>query len=100
MNYLSGDYVRKIRNDKSFSTPLRVMDMCCGKGGDLFKWKKIRISHLICTDIAQVSLDQCKQRYEDMKRKSFKEEIFHADFIPAADCTKVEHTYFYVEIFI
>nr|XP_012230385.1 PREDICTED: mRNA cap guanine-N7 methyltransferase [Linepithema humile] len=84
---LISDYANKVR--KGFSTSLKVMDMCCGKGGDLFKWKKIHISHLICTDIAQVSLEQCQQRYTDMmNKKGFKERSFTAEFIPA-DCTKV-----------
>jgi len=72
--------------------------MCCGKGGDLLKWKKANISHLICADIAQVSLEQCQQRYNDMVNKKGSKDrgfapIFSAEFI-TADCTKVEDTYF------
>ena len=25
-----------------------VLDLCCGKGGDLLKWKEGRIRHLVC----------------------------------------------------
>ncbi|XP_070149151.1 mRNA cap guanine-N(7) methyltransferase isoform X2 [Polyergus mexicanus] len=87
------EYVVKLRQGKSFGASLRVLDMCCGKGGDLLKWKKANISHLICTDIAQVSLEQCQQRYNDMvNRKGSKDRgyapIFTAEFI-TADCTKV-----------
>lgn len=66
--------------------------MCCGKGGDLLKWKKGEISHLICADIAEISIEQCKNRYSDILNKSSKVRgfapIFTAEFI-AADCTKV-----------
>lgn len=64
--------------------------MCCGKGGDLLKWRKANISHLICADIAGTSVEQCKSRYEDLKQKSgnFKNKIFEAEFI-TADCTRV-----------
>ncbi|EFN69462.1 mRNA cap guanine-N7 methyltransferase [Camponotus floridanus] len=87
------EYVVKLKQGKSFGASLRVLDMCCGKGGDLLKWKKANISHLICTDIAQVSLEQCQQRYSDMvNRKGSKDRgfapIFTAEFI-TADCTKV-----------
>lgn len=99
--FIIDEYVVKLRQGKSFGTSLRVLDMCCGKGGDLLKWKKANISHLICTDIAQVSLEQCQQRYNDMvNRKGSKDRgfapIFTAEFI-TADCTKVEDIYFHLK---
>jgi len=76
--------------------------MCCGKGGDLLKWKKANISHLICTDIAQISLEQCQQRYNDMmNRKNFNDRnypIYSAEFI-MADCTKVENIFLRLNFF-
>ncbi|XP_047238919.1 mRNA cap guanine-N7 methyltransferase [Girardinichthys multiradiatus] len=70
------------------SRPVYVLDLGCGKGGDLLKWRRGGISHLVCADIAEVSVEQCQSRYEDMKRKSHaKEKIFSAQFI-AADCSK------------
>lgn len=80
------EYLSKVK--KANGIPLRVLDMCCGKGGDLLKWKKGNITHLICTDIAQVSLEQCQQRYDDMKNRS-NNSTFFAEFI-TADCTKVQ----------
>lgn len=69
--------------------------MCCGKGGDLLKWKKANITHLICADIAEVSLDQCQQRYNEMTSRSSNERgfapIYTAEFI-TGDCTKVGDT--------
>lgn len=82
----------KIKQIKNHNSPLKVLDMCCGKGGDLLKWKKGEISHLICADIAEISIEQCKNRYSDILNKSSKVRgfapIFTAEFI-AADCTKV-----------
>ncbi|MEQ2252822.1 hypothetical protein ILYODFUR_025790 [Ilyodon furcidens] len=70
------------------SRPVYVLDLGCGKGGDLLKWRRGGISHLVCADIAEVSVEQCQSRYEDMKRKSHaKEKIFSAQFI-TADCSK------------
>lgn len=74
--------------------------MCCGKGGDLLKWLKGNVRHLICADIADVSIEQCQNRYDDLSKKDQRrrgfEPVFSAEFI-VADCTKViiEKTHIY-----
>lgn len=67
---LINEYLTKIKDSKKYNAPISVLDMACGKGGDLLKWRKGNISHLICSDIALVSLEQCKNRYSDMKERS------------------------------
>nr|XP_006636161.1 PREDICTED: mRNA cap guanine-N7 methyltransferase [Lepisosteus oculatus]XP_015213696.1 PREDICTED: mRNA cap guanine-N7 methyltransferase [Lepisosteus oculatus]XP_015213697.1 PREDICTED: mRNA cap guanine-N7 methyltransferase [Lepisosteus oculatus] len=82
---LIGDILEKVRQSRR---DLTVLDLGCGKGGDLLKWRKGRISRLVCADIASVSVDQCQQRYEDMKsRNRPNDHIFNAEFI-TADCSK------------
>ncbi|XP_074998246.1 mRNA cap guanine-N(7) methyltransferase isoform X4 [Calonectris borealis] len=82
---LIGEFIDRVRRKKNDIT---VLDLGCGKGGDLLKWKKGRIKKLVCTDIADISVQQCKQRYEDMKaRCRYNEHIFDAEFIQA-DSTK------------
>lgn len=69
--------------------PLRVLDMCCGKGGDLLKWEKAGITHLICTDIAEVSMQQCEERYKTMVERHHHnkfDKLFTAEFF-ACDST-------------
>ncbi|KAL2914395.1 mRNA cap guanine-N7 methyltransferase [Polyrhizophydium stewartii] len=58
----------------------RAFDMCCGKGGDLQKWKRQDVSRLVGIDIAAVSVDQARARYEQSCRRFFPA-AFHA-----ADC--------------
>lgn len=41
-----GEFIDKVRHRKQNIT---VLDLGCGKGGDLLKWKKGRISKLVCT---------------------------------------------------
>lgn len=78
------EYTDKIR-EKDYGRPLRVLDICCGKGGDLSKWQKARVERAVFADIAEVSVQQCQTRYEDLRRRCGR--LFAAEFI-AADCTK------------
>uniref|UniRef100_A0A8C6HK73 mRNA cap guanine-N(7) methyltransferase n=1 Tax=Mus spicilegus TaxID=10103 RepID=A0A8C6HK73_MUSSI len=82
---LIGEILEKVRQRKT--RDITVLDLGCGKGGDLLKWRKGRISRLVCADIADISMKQCQQRYEDMRCRRDNEHIFSAEFI-TADCSK------------
>ncbi|XP_068188662.1 mRNA cap guanine-N7 methyltransferase [Antennarius striatus] len=83
---LIGEILEQVRG--AGSQQVCVLDLGCGKGGDLLKWRKGRIDHLVCADIAAVSVEQCQSRYEDMKRRSHANDgIYSAQFI-TADCSK------------
>lgn len=62
---------------------LRMLDLGCGKGGDLPKYiKNNRIELVVGVDIADVSIEQCKERYKTMRVPSgrrFRGEFFVAD---------------------
>ena len=46
------------------ATPgMRVLDLAGGKGGDLAKWRKADISHLVLADVAHVSVQHALERY-------------------------------------
>lgn len=75
----------KIR-EKDYGRRVRVLDICCGKGGDLSKWQKARVDRVIFADIASVSVEQCEKRYEDLYKRC-RGRLFSAEFI-TADCTK------------
>ncbi|XP_055526381.1 mRNA cap guanine-N7 methyltransferase [Wyeomyia smithii] len=79
---LINKYLAMVKGKASLGTPLRVMDMCCGKGGDLLKWLKGNITHLICTDIAEISVKQCEERYKKMTPMN-DGKLFTAEFITA-----------------
>ncbi|KAJ7905295.1 mRNA capping enzyme-domain-containing protein [Mycena olivaceomarginata] len=48
----------------------RVLDMGCGKGGDLTKWGKARAAEVLA-DIAAVSVDQARSRWQTMGGNKF-----------------------------
>uniref|UniRef100_A0A914W1V4 mRNA cap guanine-N(7) methyltransferase n=1 Tax=Plectus sambesii TaxID=2011161 RepID=A0A914W1V4_9BILA len=86
---LIGEFLQKLEHNGIRHAT--VLDLCCGKGGDLLKWKIGRIERLVCADIAEVSLAQCEDRYREMldraKQERRQNDLFTAEFI-SADCSK------------
>ncbi|KAJ3010538.1 mRNA cap guanine-N7 methyltransferase [Thoreauomyces humboldtii] len=56
-----------------------ALDLCCGKGGDLLKWSKAQISQLVACDIADVSVEQARQRFGQGRGNRFGATFFAAD---------------------
>lgn len=48
-----------------------VLDMGCGKGGDLEKWRRAGIDGYIGVDIANVSIENAQQRYRQLEHHTF-----------------------------
>ena len=67
----------------------RVLDIGCGKGGDLNKWLRSNIIDYVGLDIADISVDQAGKRYQQMRNKNF-----NALFYPL-DCFKVIFLFYY-----
>ncbi|XP_038077712.1 mRNA cap guanine-N7 methyltransferase-like [Patiria miniata] len=83
------DTLQRLR-DSDPTARLTVLDLCCGKGGDLLKWKKGQISRLVCSDIAEVSLQQCEERFKELGNRSnnpYDRGTFTAEFY-SADLSK------------
>lgn len=55
-----------------YSRPYQIaLDMACGKGGDLEKWRRAGIDGLIGVDIADISIENAKERYNSLASKSY-----------------------------
>lgn len=79
----------KLIAGENIKTKLTSLDIGCGKGGDLFKWRKNGITHLVCADISKKSLDECVRRYNKMTINDNKcDEQFDVEFI-RLDCSRV-----------
>lgn len=68
--------------------PLRILDLGCGKGGDLPKFLRNRnVGLVVGVDIADVSIEQCKERFRSMS-KQFGQHLKGEFFV--ADLTRVD----------
>ena len=77
--------VHSIKSQKR-SPDIQVLDLACGKGGDLMKWQKANVGHVVFADIARRSIEQCEQRYKNMAHNN--KNTFTSEFI-VADCFNV-----------
>ncbi|WVN85801.1 uncharacterized protein L203_100952 [Cryptococcus depauperatus CBS 7841] len=57
----------------------KVLDIGCGKGGDLNKWKQARIMLYVGIDLAEQSIQQASDRYRRMGKPGFDGVFFAHD---------------------
>lgn len=83
-NWVKSSTIQKFIGDER---RLKVLDIGCGKGGDLQKWQSSRKLELyVGADPADVSIKQARERYEQMRRRGGRNQrIFHAEFY-TKDC--------------
>jgi mRNA (guanine-N7-)-methyltransferase len=54
-NYIKAMLIQEV----TFRTPgLSVLDLCCGKGGDMGKWPKAFPSHYVGVDLSSSSVEE------------------------------------------
>ncbi|CAK3955217.1 mRNA cap guanine-N7 methyltransferase [Lecanosticta acicola] len=71
-NWIKSTLIQKFSRPEVPVHDMKVLDMACGKGGDLGKWKKapqIPVLYVGC-DIASVSINDARKRYEEDLHKS------------------------------
>lgn len=94
LHFCSEKAVIMLRDTRIHDGKMHVLDLACGKGGDLNKWKNSScIEYLIAVDISPGSISNAQSRYADMKKRN--RYLFDAKFI-VADCTRVIHIHFYI----
>ncbi|KAF2676196.1 mRNA capping enzyme, large subunit [Lentithecium fluviatile CBS 122367] len=81
-NWVKSSTIQKFIGDER---NLKIMDIGCGKGGDLQKWQASRkVALYVGADPADVSIKQARERHEQMRKRT-KGRVFHAEFF-AKDC--------------
>eukprot|EP00741_Cyanophora_paradoxa_P025605 tig00000383_g24709.t1 len=60
-----------------------VLDLCCGKGGDLNKFARVRARGVVCVDWARKSVEEAVRRWGSMRER------FPVEFY-CADCFEVD----------
>ncbi|KAL9246016.1 hypothetical protein vseg_019600 [Gypsophila vaccaria] len=56
-----------------------VIDLACGKGGDLIKWDKANVGYYVGIDIAEGSIEDCRTRYNGEYKFSFPARLLCGD---------------------
>ncbi|KAJ8603393.1 hypothetical protein MRB53_042160 [Persea americana] len=94
-NWVKSATIQKFASNGSYPEPARppllVLDIGCGKGGDLQKWQAADVELYVGLDPADVSIRQAAERYAQMKhagrhgRRGPTPPLFHAEFI-IKDC--------------
>ena len=88
-NWAKSTLIQKFSPNESFDPRMgrqpgiKVLDIGCGKGGDLQKWQNApqRVDQYVGIDPAEVSIEQAKGRYSDMRRRRGRGgPMFMADF--------------------
>ncbi|KAJ2777236.1 mRNA cap guanine-N7 methyltransferase [Coemansia interrupta] len=73
------NWVKTVLINENTTPGCKVLDLGCGKGGDLRKWAFARIGEYVGMDIAQVSVLQAENRYKTMNSPSFSASFFAQD---------------------
>lgn len=75
---LINEYIKKIRFESKIDN-IAVVDLGAGRGGDILKWKKANVSKVTFLDLAEKSLDECQNRYNNPVRCNFDAQFIHSD---------------------
>lgn len=70
-NWVKSTVIHKFSPGEPDSGPLRVLDIGCGKGGDLQKWQRAPqpVELYVGIDPAEVSIEQARERYRQMRSR-------------------------------
>ncbi|KMZ64992.1 mRNA cap guanine-N7 methyltransferase 1 [Zostera marina] len=67
-----------------------VLDLACGKGGDLIKWDKAKIGYYVGVDIAEGSIEDCRTRFNgEADQNAYRKKFTFPARLLCGDCFEV-----------
>ncbi|GAA5978699.1 hypothetical protein JCM10908_004451 [Rhodotorula pacifica] len=79
-NWIKSVLIGRFGRREGDSTPqIKVLDLGCGKGGDLQKWAKAGTDEYVGIDIATVSVEQARSRWQGLRGNRFPAEFYTLD---------------------
>ena len=81
-NWVKASLIQRYSRGERTEGRLKVLDLGCGKGGDLGKWQKAPrpgVDLYVGVDSADISIQQARGRYIDMRPPKFYAEFFAKD---------------------
>jgi mRNA (guanine-N7-)-methyltransferase len=57
------NWIKSVLINQHAGTNASVLDLACGKGGDMLKYTKCRIGHYVGVDVAKISVENAVSRY-------------------------------------
>lgn len=66
-----------------------VLDVCCGRGGDLQKWASARVRYVCGLDLSPVEIQEARRRYTTLAPRFLKCEFHVADLSKPYLCTRL-----------
>ncbi|KAJ1901246.1 mRNA cap guanine-N7 methyltransferase [Kickxella alabastrina] len=76
---LFNNWVKSVLITEHTFARCKVLDLGCGKGGDLLKWSIANIGEYVGMDIAEVSVAQARERYMAMSYAKFPARFYAQD---------------------
>ncbi|KAI7821604.1 mRNA capping enzyme-domain-containing protein [Kickxella alabastrina] len=76
---LFNNWVKSVLITEHTFARCKVLDLGCGKGGDLLKWSIANVGEYVGMDIAEVSVAQARERYMAMSYAKFPARFYAQD---------------------
>ena len=77
----------------------QMLDLCCGRGGDLHKWKSASVKEVLAIDLSPAEIAEAQRRYADMKARSnisVRVTFRQTDMLGVADVPFIKHNHYSV----